>query len=64
MYFDNAGKRVRVWNDKNSYSYLDAMKLLNISHSGFARLLSGRISLSYEMYLKLKKLGAFCGSYY
>ena len=59
LYYNNPGKLVRVWKDKNSYSYPDAMKLLNISHSGFARLLSGKISLSYEMYLKLKGLEVF-----
>jgi len=59
LYYNNPGKIVRVWKDKNSYSYPNTMKLLNISHSGFARLLSGKTSLSYEMYLKLKGLGAF-----
>ena len=59
IYFDNPGKILRVWKDKNSYSYADVMKLLNISYSDFARLLSGRVNLSYEMYLKLKELGAF-----
>ncbi len=59
IYFDSPGIKVRAWKDKNNYTYPDAMKLLNISHSGFARLLSGKINLSYDMYLKLKKLGAF-----
>ena len=48
-----------AWKYKNYCSYPDVMKLLNISYSGFARLLICKISLSYEMYLKLKELGAF-----
>lgn len=58
IYFNNPGNKIKSWKDKNGYTYPDAMKLLNISHSGFAKLLNGKVHLSYEMYLKLKGLGA------
>ena len=28
IYYNNPGKIVRAWKDKNSYSYLDAMKCI------------------------------------
>ena len=55
IYYSNYSRKIKVWRDKNNYTYSDMMRILNISHSGFGRLLNGRIALSYEMYLKMKK---------
>lgn len=59
IYFNSPGDKIREWKDKNNYTYTDAANLLNISYSGFSRLMSGKINLSYNMYLKLKHLGVF-----
>ena len=59
VYFDNPGGKIRTWKDKNNYTYNQAMEMLNISYSEFGRLMNGRLSLSYEMYLKLKKFMMF-----
>lgn len=59
IYFDNPGAKIKKWKEDKGLTYRQACELLNITHSGFGRLLNGRINLSYDMYLKLKKLGAF-----
>ena len=57
IYFDNPGEKIKKWKDNKGLTYREASKLLGITHSGFGRLLSGKVHLSYELYLKLKKLG-------
>jgi transcriptional regulator with XRE-family HTH domain len=59
IYFNNPGAKIKTWKDNNGLTYRQATEILGITHSGFGRLLSGKINLSYNMYLKLKKLGAF-----
>lgn len=59
IYFNKPGEAIKKWKEKKGLTYSKACKLLNISHSGFARLLKGKIKLSYEMYLKLKVLKVF-----
>lgn len=59
VYYYSPNEIIRQWKIKNNFNYGEVTKLLNISHSGFARLLSGKISLSYEMYLKFKELEVF-----
>ncbi|ENK0557980.1 helix-turn-helix transcriptional regulator [Clostridium botulinum] len=59
IYFDNPGAKIKEWKENKDLTYKQACNLLNITHSGFGRLLHGKINLSYNMYLKLKKLGAF-----
>ena len=59
IYCSDYISKVKLWKDKNNYTYSDMMRILNISHSGFGRLLNGRIALSYEMYLKMKELLIF-----
>lgn len=56
-YFDNPGEKLRFWKDKRNLTYEKLTKMLDISHSGLARLLNGRIKLSFDMYEKLSKLG-------
>ncbi|SKA89837.1 DNA-binding transcriptional regulator, XRE-family HTH domain [Clostridium sp. USBA 49] len=59
IYFNNPGEKIKEWRIKNNLTYQKAADIVGMSYSGFARLLSGKINLSYNMYLKLKKLGAF-----
>lgn len=56
IYFSNYRDKIKEWRELNKYTYQGSADLLNISYSGFARLLNGKISLSYSMYLKLKDL--------
>jgi transcriptional regulator with XRE-family HTH domain len=55
IYYDNYRDTLRNWKTINNYTYADIISMLNISHSALARLLNGKINLSYDMYLKLKK---------
>ncbi|WP_010073224.1 helix-turn-helix domain-containing protein [Clostridium cellulovorans] len=59
IYYSSYQDRIREWKDRNRYSYSMAEGILGVSHSGFARLLSGKIRLSYDMYMKLKTLNVF-----
>lgn len=59
IYFDDPGERIKKWKETKNLSYAQICELLHISHSGLGRLLSGKISLSYEMYLKLKNIKVF-----
>lgn len=59
LYFSNPEIKIREWKDKNNITYKQATQLLDITHSGFGRLVNGKIKLSYDMYLKLKEIGAF-----
>lgn len=55
IYYSNYSENIMKWKNNNKYSYLDIAKILNISRSSVIRLINGTFSLSYEMYLKLKK---------
>ena len=59
IYYSGYQDKIREWKNINNYSYSKAAGVLGVSHSGFARLLSGKIRLSYDMYLKLEKLNVF-----
>ena len=59
IYFNNPETQIRKWKEKNNLTYKQATQLLDITHSGFGRLINGKIKLSYDMYIKLKKSGAF-----
>ena len=54
-YYNAPGEKIRLWKDKNNYTYTQCSNILNISYSCFGRLLYGKINLSYSMYLKLKQ---------
>lgn len=58
IYYNVPGDKIRKWKEKNNYTYKDCYSKLDITHSCFGRLLNGRINLSYDMYLKLKEIGA------
>ncbi len=57
-YYNSPGEKIRQWKDKNNYTYTQCSNILNISYSCFERLLSGKINLSYHIYMKLKEVGA------
>lgn len=59
IYFNNPGAKIKKWKETKGLTYKQACTILNITHSGFGRLINGKINLSYNMYLKLEKLGAF-----
>lgn len=59
IYFDKPGEKIKKWKEKKGFTYSKVCKLLDITHSGFGRLINGRIHLSYDMYMKLKKLKVF-----
>ena len=59
IYYSSYQGKIREWKDKNKYSYSMAAGILGVSHSGFARLLSGKVRLSYDMYLKLQSMDVF-----
>jgi transcriptional regulator with XRE-family HTH domain len=56
IYFSNYIAKIRNWKDTSKLTYSDITKLLDISNSGLARLLNGKINLSYSIYMKLKEL--------
>lgn len=57
-YYNNPGDKIRLWKNKNNYTYADCCRLLNISNSYLGRLINNKINLSYEIYKKLKEVGA------
>jgi transcriptional regulator with XRE-family HTH domain len=59
IYYNSPGEKIKAWKNKNRLTYKQACELLDITHSGFGRLLSSKINLSYYTYVKLKKLGVF-----
>lgn len=59
IYYSNYTSAIKMWKAKNNYTYSNITAMLNISHSGLARLMNKKINLSYTMYLKLKRLKVF-----
>ncbi|SMC29589.1 hypothetical protein SAMN02745134_03948 [Clostridium acidisoli DSM 12555] len=59
IYFNNPGEKIKSWKIKNKLTYEKLSKLLGITHSCVGRLLNNKINLSYNIYMELKKLGAF-----
>ncbi|ADL52829.1 hypothetical protein [Clostridium cellulovorans] len=59
IYYSRYRDKIKEWDNRNKYSYSMAAGILAVSHSGFARLISGRIRLYYDMYLKLKTFSIF-----
>jgi hypothetical protein len=57
--FNNPGKKFKEFKENEGHSYTYYSKLLNISDSSLKRIVSGKIQLSYEMYLQFEKLGVF-----
>lgn len=57
--FNDPGKKFKEFKENEGLSYTYYSKLLNISDSGLKRIVSGKIQLSYKMYLKFKELGVF-----
>ena len=53
------GMKFKEFKERSCHSYTYYSKLLNVSDSALKRIVSGKIQLSYEMYLKFKKLGVF-----
>ncbi|WP_035768887.1 helix-turn-helix domain-containing protein, partial [Clostridium beijerinckii] len=57
--FNDSGEKFKKFKENEGHSYTYYSKLLNVSDSCLKRIVSGKIQLSYEMYLKFKKLGVF-----
>lgn len=57
-YYNSPGDKIKLWKNKNNYTYADCSRLLNISHSYIGRLINNKINLSYKVYEKLKEVGA------
>lgn len=57
-YYNNPSLKIRIWKDKNNYTYSQCCSILKITHSFLGRLLNNKVTLSYDMYLKLKEVGA------
>lgn len=57
--FNDPGEKFKEFKENEGHSYAYYSKLLNVSDSGLKRIVSGKIQLSYEMYLQFKKLGVF-----
>jgi transcriptional regulator with XRE-family HTH domain len=59
FYFNDPGERIRRWKEKRKYTYSKCCKFLGVSDCTLKKLVSRRIGLSYEMYLRLKDNGVF-----
>lgn len=58
-FFNNPEKKFYEWKNYNQYSYSYCSKLFNVSDTTLKRLVSGKILLSYDMYIKFKNAGVF-----
>ena len=57
--FNNPGKKFKEFKENEGLSYPYYSKLFNVSDSSLKRIVSGKIELSYSMYLKFKEIGVF-----
>ncbi len=57
--FNNPGKKFKEFKENEGHNYPYYAKLFNISDSALKRIASGKIKLSYEMYLKFKEFRVF-----
>lgn len=55
IYFNSPGELIRKWKSEHKYSYNECARILGLSYSGFAKIMNGRINLSFEMYKILKR---------
>ena len=59
MYFNTPEKLFLQWKEINNYSYADCIEILQASKSAIMSFVHGRFGLSYDIYLKMKKIGVF-----
>ncbi|HEX9027053.1 MAG TPA: hypothetical protein VF839_11405 [Clostridium sp.] len=59
LYFNNPEKLFLKWKEENCYSFYECVKILESSKSALLSFTNGRFGLSYDMYLKMKKVGIF-----
>lgn len=59
LYFTNPEKLFFKWKEDNCYSFYECVQLLKSSKSALLSFTNGSFGLSYNMYLKMKKVGVF-----
>lgn len=59
IYFKNPEELFVEWKNMNGYSYSDCVRILECSRSALLTFVRGDYGLSYDMYLKMKKVGIF-----
>lgn len=59
IYFRNPEESFVEWKNRNGYSYSDYVMILEFSRSALLTFVRGDYDISYDMYLKIKKVGIF-----
>ncbi|HEX9026689.1 MAG TPA: XRE family transcriptional regulator [Clostridium sp.] len=57
MYFRNPEESFVEWKNRNGYSYSDYVMILEFSRSDLLTFVREDYGISYDMYLKIKKVG-------
>lgn len=55
FYFNNPECKIKEWMEKNRLTYDKAAEVLGISRSGVGRLLNGKLKVSFNVYITIKK---------
>lgn len=59
LYYNHPEKLFLEWKHRNGYSYKKCVSILECSESTIINFVKGKYGMSYEMYLKMKKVGIF-----
>jgi len=59
LYYNHPEKLFLKWKSRNGYSYKKCISILECSESTLINFAKGKYGMSYEMYLKMNKVGIF-----
>ena len=59
LYYNHPEKLFLKWKSRNDYSYKKCVSILECSESTLINFVNGKYGISYEMYLKMNKVGIF-----
>lgn len=59
LYYTHPEKLFLEWKSRNGYSYKKCVSILECSESTLINFVNGKYGMSYDMYLKMKKVGIF-----
>lgn len=57
--YNHPEKLFLKWENRNGYSYKKCVSILECSDSTLINFVKGKYCISYELYLKMKKIGIF-----
>ncbi|MGG7153330.1 helix-turn-helix domain-containing protein [Clostridium neonatale] len=59
LYYNHPEKLFLKWKNRNDYGYKKCISILECSESTLINFVNGKYGMSYEMYLKMEKVGIF-----